>query len=138
MAMMRRTLRRAKCYVCLVIIVGQTRPSAYASFLGFQNNTYLYRWTDLNRMTSVSLWLLLFFVFILCGIKEPMKTNLNYLWWLILTFQVLASFLSSVSCLHVLTPSLPCRMLILILFHCLLMLYQMCHVNHLSNLIKAT
>lgn len=138
MAMMRRTLRRAKCYVCLVIIVGQTRPSAYASFLGFQNNTYLYRWTDLNRMTSVSLWLLLFFVFILCGIKEPMKTNLNYLWWLILTFQVLASFLSSVSCLHVLTPSLPCRMLILILFHCLLMLYVMCHVNHLSNLIKAT
>lgn len=138
MAMMRRTLRRAKCYVCLVIIVGQTRPSAYASFLGFQNNTYLYRWTDLNRMTSVSLWLLLFFVFILCGIKEPMKTNLNYLWWLILTFQVLASFLSGVSCLHVLTPSLPCRMLILILFHCLLMLYQMCHVNHLSNLIKAT
>lgn len=137
MAMMRRTLRRAKCYVCLVIIVGQTRPSAYASFLGFQNNTYLYRWTDLNRMTSVSLWLLLFFVFILCGIKEPMKTNLNYMWWLILTFQVLAS-LSSVSCLHVLTPSLPCHMLILILFHCLLMLYVMCHVNHLSNLIKAT
>lgn len=63
MAMMRRTLRRAKCYVCLVIIVGQTRPSAYARFLGFQNNTYLYRWTDLNRMTSVSLWLLLFFCF---------------------------------------------------------------------------